>query len=189
MALKTTLLKIAAVAAGITLALCIAAACALWYASRPKPSKPWNATALTVSSAPSFVTYGKELHIHLRYEVQNHTDNDYSIDKNQRVRVMGRYPNGSLTTPLEGDYTNIEFPVFVPAQHTGMMTLEITGVIPVAQVAKQSDEEYHEQLRDVLNKSGGAFDGFTVFDEDNHYQIDLPRWKNTKPEDKPQAKP
>lgn len=189
MALKNTLFKIAAAAAGITLALCIAAGCALWYASRPKPPKPWNTTALTVSDQPTFVTYGKELHIHLRYDVQNHTDNDYSIDKNQRVRVMGRYPNGSLTTPLEGDYANIEFPVFIPAHHTGMVTLEITEVVPVAKEAKQSDEEYHEQLRALLNKVGGFFDGFTVFDEDNHYQIDLPKWKTTKPEDKPQTKP
>jgi hypothetical protein len=186
---KTTLLKIAAAAAGITLAVCIVAACALWYASRPKPPKPWNARALTVSGSPTFSVYGVELHVHLRYDVQNRTDSDYSIDKKQRVRVMGRYANGSLTTPLEGDYVNIEFPVFIPARQTGMITLDIKGLVAVAKEATQSDEEYHEQLRALLNNKTGHLDGFTVFDEDNRYQIDLPKWVTTKPEDKPQPKP
>jgi hypothetical protein len=62
---KNAVLKIAA---GIALAVCITAACAFWYASRPKPLKPWDATALTASYPPSFGTYGKELPIiYLRY--------------------------------------------------------------------------------------------------------------------------
>lgn len=179
--LKTVLLKIAAAAAGITLALCIAAACVFWYVMRPKPQKPWNAAALTASQPPSFAAYGKELHIYLRYDVQNHTSNDYSIGKSNHLRLMGRYPSGSLTTPLEDDDISIEGPVFIPAQHTGMMTLQFKAVIPVAKEAKQSDEDYHEQLRFLLNKTSGSLDGFTVFDEDNRYQINLPRWNTSKP--------
>jgi len=33
------------------------------------------------------------------------------------------------------------------------MTLEVKAVIPVAQEARQSGEEYHEQLRFLLNKT------------------------------------
>ena len=183
--MKTTLLKIAAAAAGITLALCIAAACAFWYASRPKPPKPWNTTALTTIEAPAITSYSNENHIFLRYRVQNHTDKDYSIDKTQHLRVMGKYPNGSLTSPLEDNYVSPELPIFIPAQHTEMITLEIRD--SVARGAKVSDDEYREQIRAHLNRI--SLDGFAVFDEENRYQIDLPKWLSVKPESEPASKP
>jgi hypothetical protein len=183
---KTTLLKIAAAAAGITFALCIVAGCIFWYATRPNPKqppKPWNTAALTVSESPALLSYGSERHIFLRYNVRNHTDNDYSIDKTQRLRVMGKYPDGSLTNPLEDAFVATELPVFIPAQHTGMITLEIKEA--VTRGTKLSDDDYHEQLRARLNEY--PFDGFAVFDEENRYKIDLPKWRSVRPKPETEA--
>ena len=106
--------------------------------------------SLTAAEAPSSVAYGNPLHIHLRYDVQNHANNDYSVSSSSRLRVMGRYANGSLTTPLEDETVSIELPVFIPARHTGMITLEFNSVIPVAKQDKQTEEEYRMQLRSLL---------------------------------------
>jgi hypothetical protein len=187
--LKTVLLKIAAAAAGITLALCIAAACVFWYETKPKPPKPWNTTALTASDPPSFVVYGQKLHIHFRYSVQNHTGNDYSLDKRNQFRLVGRYADGSLTAPLENEELSIEDTAFVPANQTGMIVLEVKAVLPLAQGTNQSDDAYHEQNRALLNTAMGGLEGFAIFDEENRYQINLPKWRADKPADKPGAKP
>jgi hypothetical protein len=183
-AVKNTLLKIAAAAAGITFALCIVVGCLFWYSTRPKPEeppKPWNTAALTVTAPPSIDSYGNENHTFLRYDVRNHTNNDYSIDKTEHLRVMGKYPNGSLTSPIEDSVVALALPVFIPAQHSGVITLELKD--PVPRKANVSDAEYHEQLRAHLNEF--VFDGFAIFDEDNRCQIDMPKWLTVKPEPAP----
>jgi hypothetical protein len=177
--MKTTLLKIAAAAAGITLVLCLALGGLIWYKARPRP---WNTTAVTASEIPTFgADTGKDAKIHLRYPAQNHTDTDYKVEKVNDLRIMARLKNGALTSPLEGDYISIDGPLFIPAQQSGTISLVVLSVTPAAQASEQTNEDYHEQIRDALNQSMNAFQGFAIFDEKNRYQIDLPKWAVTKP--------
>jgi hypothetical protein len=107
--------------------------------------------------------------------VVNETDRDYGIDTGHRLRLMARYPDGSLTSPFEEETVAIETPIFIPAKHSGMITLEIKD--KVERDAKSSEDEYHEQILARLNKL--PFAGFEIFDEDNRYEISLPKWNTT----------
>ena len=180
--MKTVLLKIAAAAAGITLALCIAIGSLWWYESRPKPPKPWNVSALVASDTPGFgVNSGKEPSISLHYSVRNMTAFDYSIERPESLRVTVLAEDDTLSQPLEGNFIVVNGPIFIPAHQTGSISLTLEGIIPVAQTAAQSNDEYHEQVRQLLNEAIKGTKEFEVFDEVNHYQIKLRRWAATKP--------
>jgi hypothetical protein len=178
--MKILFVKIAAAAAGVTLALCVAAATLFWYTTRPKPPKSWDTKALTTMEPPSFVPTS-ERHVLLHCEVKNQTSNDYSVGENNQLRLIGRIENGRLTRPLDNaEYFAIATPVFIPAQQTGTLSVEVKTVTLVPKEAKQSDDDYHEQIRDVLNQGMSGLEGFTIFDEQNRYQIDLPKRRATK---------
>jgi hypothetical protein len=50
----------------------------------------------------------------------------------------------------------------------------LTLGIPERKIS-ESDEQYHERLRGYCEDKIGGVDSFVLFDEMNHYQINLPR--------------
>jgi hypothetical protein len=180
--LKTTLLKIAAAAAGIVLALCIVAGSVLRYMSRPKPAKTWNETAIVADNAPEFDSSGENAPaISLYYEVVNATDSDYSIETTQQVKILAVLGDGSLAGPI-ADKAVVRTPVFLPAHRLGNIQLDLKTFHPPERSQSESGEAYRERLRQSMNEQMGNVYGFVVFDDVNHYQINLKRWATTKPQ-------
>jgi hypothetical protein len=180
--MKMALLKIAAAAAGITLALCLAAASAFWYVSRPKPPKPWNEKALLATEPPSFGPDTSEGYkFYFTYTAKNDTDTDYSINEPSELRIEARLGDGSLTNPLNADHIHVRTPVFIPARQLGSVTLRFKMLEPPAQQQSENDDAYHERLRLFLNDKFDNVKEFVLFDQARRYQITLPRWAATKP--------
>jgi hypothetical protein len=189
--LKIVLLKIAAAAAGITLALCIAAGAVLWYVSKPKPQKPWNEKALVSTDAPGFDSYGEKDNqaISLAYIVKNTTNSDYSIDAGHQIKIVVVLRDGALSLPMDEDHVVVRTPLFIPANHLGTIVLHLKKLIALQQNQSESNEAYHERLRLLMNEHLSGIRGFVIFDESKRYQIDLPRWLETKPEKESQGIP
>jgi hypothetical protein len=180
--LKATLIKIAAAAAGITLAFCIAGGSVLWHLSRPKPTKPWNEKALVVVDTPEFDLYDeKDPTIALDYIVSNTTISDYSIET-PRLKIVAVLANGTLSDPLGEERVIVRTPIFIPANRIGMIVLHLKGVHAPERNQSESDKGYHERLRQVMNDRLSNVHGFVLFDDVNRYQINFPGWATTKPE-------
>lgn len=181
-AVKNTLLKIAAAVAGITLALCIAAASVFWYATRPKPQKPWDDKAIvpTANTAGFGPTDNKDYELVFTYQLKNSTLMDYSVDDSKSLKIVGLAENNVLTQPIPSDAVVLSTPIFIPSQQTSAVGLRIKLPIP-SKMASESDDAYHERLRSYLNDKISFNRGFAVFDEINHYRIDLPTWSRTTP--------
>jgi hypothetical protein len=180
--LKTTLVKIAAAAAGITLAFCIAGGSVLWHLSRPKPLKPWNEQALVVMDAPDFDLYAeRDPTIALYYSIHNTTISDYSIET-PRFKIVAVLANGTLSDPLGEERVIVRTPIFIPASRIGMVVLHLKGIHAPERNQSESEKEYRERLRQVMNDRLSNIHGFIRFDDVNRYQINLPGWATTKPE-------
>jgi hypothetical protein len=180
--MKMILFKVAAAAAGITLALCLAAACAFWYVSRPKPPKPWNEKALVATEPPTFGPSTSEGYkFYFAYTAKNNTDDDYSINEPGELRIEARLSDGSLSNPLDANHIFVRTPVFIPAHQLGSVTLRFKLLELPAQQRGETDEAYHERLRLLLNDQLSSVKQFVLFDEAHRYQITLPPWTATKP--------
>jgi hypothetical protein len=92
--------------------------------------------------------------------------------------------DGTLSEPLERNLVVVNGPIFIPANQLGSISITLKGLIPVAQTAMQSNDEYHEQVRQLLNEALKWTKEFEIFDESKHYQIELPKWAATSPQGK-----
>jgi hypothetical protein len=169
---------------GTALGLVVLVGGFLWYQSRPRPPKPWNTAALAVKEPPSFHS-GDHEHLEFNYSVQNTTNFDYQIVSDEKVKVVARYKDGTLSTPLSTEVRHLELPVFIPANQKGQLTFSVglTGI--PERKASESDEQYHEQLRAYCEDHLARVANFVLFDEPNRYEIDLPRWSAEKPKKNP----
>jgi len=180
--MRATLLKIAAVAGGITLALCIAAAGAMWYGLRPKPPKQWDTKAIvpTEPTAGFAPTNDKDYQLIFTYKLKNTTSTDYSVDDSKSFKIVVLWENNVLSQPLPSESLNLSTPIFIPSRQTSEVDLRIKLTLP-SKTPSESDAAYHERLRAFLNETAGSVKGIVLFDEVNHYRIDLPPWSRTKP--------
>jgi hypothetical protein len=75
--------------------------------------------------------------------------------------------------------------VFIPAKQKGDLTFSLTlSGVPVRQPG-EADKEYHERLRGYIEEHLASVSGFVVFDDINHYEINLPRWLSKQPTETP----
>jgi hypothetical protein len=154
----------------------------LWYASRPKPQKPWNTTAIFSSdAAPSFggSTDGKE--VYFTYTLQNATKADYEIGPETEIRITFKNADNSLTEPLPKEVATLRRPVFIPAKQKAMSRLSIVFGNAPHKKATETDEQFHERLRAFCKEEMGDA-GFVLFDDNNRYQINLPSIQTEKPQ-------
>jgi hypothetical protein len=188
--LKATLLKIAPAAAVITLALWIVAGSLLRYVSEPNPARAWNEKALLVSDAPRFDLYGeKGPVITLAYNVKNTTNSDYSIET-PRLRIVAVLPDGALLDLPVKEFVTVRTPVFIPAYRIGLVVLQLKGLHAPDRNQSESEEAYHERLRQqIMNELLSHVDGFVLLDDLTRYQINLPVGATAKPEKSGESNP
>jgi hypothetical protein len=122
---KATLLKIAAAAGGVTLALCIAAACVLWYASRPKPPEPWDTSAIRISAIKA-VPLDKlnanlkqtDSGIDFTFDAANTTGLDLTLPKDTTVMQETKSSHA-----LHDSFLKLDRDYFIPAHHAVTISL------------------------------------------------------------------
>lgn len=176
--MKNTLLKIAAVAAGVTLALCVVAACAFWYTTR---LKPWNDKALVCMEPPSFGPLTGDYKFYLSYNVKNNAVDDYTVTAPSELRIEAKLSDGSLSYPLDDAHVVVRTPIFIPARQLGTVNVRFKLLEPPTQRQGETDDQFHERLREFLNDKLSNIQQFVLFDQNHRYQIVLPRWAATKP--------
>jgi hypothetical protein len=149
----------------------------LWYDSRPKPPMPWRTTAISSPSSedsPAFRSDDNKT-IRFTYTVQNSTDYDYEIETGTPIRITVKHTDGSFSEPMPEDVAKMRLPVFIPSRQKGDITFSLFfGDDLPKKKSNESEDQYHERLR-IFCKSQLGDDAFTLFDERNRYQINLPK--------------
>ncbi len=176
-------LAIISVIGGVAFALTLAIIVALagWYSTRPKPSKPWNINAIVAKGAPSFDSSDDGKRIELSYLLDNTTDSDYQLDSDNQIRVMLRSKEQTFSSPIPKEDASVTMPVFIPAKQKGMFVLWVTPPGIPMRDSGESPEAYHERLRAYLEQHLNGTASFAVFDDNNRFQINLPRWLSKPP--------
>lgn len=187
-ALRLRLLIAASVGAGAVLMAAVVLGAVVWYRSRPKPPPapvPWNAAAIIGHEPPGFdvVTGMEKRLIRLSFIVENTTARDYEF-KRSSVKLMLKYKDGSLEGPIDVLGGMLLRDAFVPANQRGQINLLMGAPEAPEKAAGRNEKDYHEQLRAYLNEHFSGLSGFVLYDDLNHFQINLPRWRSEpkKPE-------
>lgn len=168
-------------AVGLGLVLCIVVGALLWFVPRPKTTKVWNEQALLVHDAPAIAFSDETATISLVYHIENTTDSDYSIETTQHVKILAVLGDGSLAGPI-ADKVILRTPIFLPAHHLGTIMLHLIAFRPPEQNQGESTKAYRERVRQSMNEQLGNIHGFIIFDDLNHYQVNLGKWETTIPE-------
>lgn len=186
-ALKRKLLIAFAAGCGVVLALTLVAGGVLWYVSRPKPPKPWNAKAVVAPEAPGFHASDDGKRFEFIYTLENKTDEDYRISQKSDVNFTFVNAQGILETLFPADDATVpvfDVPVFVPAHQKAVLDISFPAAIP-KRGPGQTDERYHEQLRAFLNEHYPHVGGFVIFDDRFRYEVSLQKWLAEPPKKKP----
>lgn len=178
---KRILLRSFGLGLGLALALCIAVAVWSWYRTRPQP---WNTAAIKAKYATlDEQTNADSLILNFGYDLENATRSSYVIDKanwvlfarlsdtNALSKSFGMYQSGEAT---------IEAPAFIPAKAT--VRIDIHVPYSYAGFEAPNDKNDTKKFFSYLGQRVTALSGFVIFDQANHYRIDLPSgWQNMKP--------
>jgi hypothetical protein len=174
------LFKLAAIAAGVVLALAVLFGGTYWYLTRPVPEKQWDESAFQAEGPPSFYQTD-DGYIVLSYRLNNRTDRDFDEGSTYLYKLLVVRSDKSLTNPIPTDKGTafVETPVFVPAHQSGTLRIRIRASI--TRKAGVSDEAFHDDLKKYLVTilHGGEY--FALFDESRHCRIDLPAVAEDKP--------
>lgn len=169
---------------GFAIALAIIAGAALWYHNRPERPKPWNSAALKATFDTIEITTAgpssKDSYIvNFCYHVQNNTDRNYQINASA-LTLMAVLTDGSALSKQFGTYQSgdaiVDGPAFIPPGGTARMGVRVSYLYP--DEFTDADKQEAKKIVPNLNRRLRELSGFVVFDEENHYRIDLPEgWK------------
>jgi len=176
--LKRLLLRSAAFGAAFAATLCVILGGFVWYSNRPQPPRIWNTTAVVAGKPPAFdVTEDGET-VKLWYSVENTTDTDYDIDSDQRVKVTLKGKNGFLSPPFSSEeFRMLQLPIFIPAKQKALVFVKFPASHAPQRVPSDSDAQYHERILAYCAEYFKNMQEIVLFDDLNHYQINLPRWR------------
>ena len=170
---------------GFALALALLAGAAVWYHNRPERPKPWNNTVLKATfDTMGFTTGGsspKDAYpVEFYYNVQNNTDKNYPIN-GSTFTPMAVLTRGNVLSKEFGNYqigdATVDGPPFIPPGGTARITLRISYQYP--NEFTQADKDDAKKIIKAFNHRLKELNGFVIFDEQNHYRVDLPEgWKN-----------
>lgn len=124
----------------------------------------------------------------LQYVLENTTNLDYTIDSKSNLKFMFRRSDGIVGADMfsgelaarEGNQNDIALPLFIPAKQKALFRCQFSDKDLPLKGATEPDADYHERLRAYLEKTYGI-SGMIVFDDVNHYEIDLPKWASMRP--------
>ena len=161
--------------------ICLVAGMVYWHLSRPTPPKLWNTTALVAAGPPTFHPTDDHKGVEFVYSVENETDQDYKVESPEQIKFMVRQPDGTVVGPVPENGRVFELPIFIPARQKGQLSFSITVSDMPSRTEQETDDAYHERLRSYLQDHWTGIGNFSLYDEANHYQINLPRWLSKKP--------
>jgi hypothetical protein len=169
---------------GIVIALGIVAGSILWYRERPERPKPWNETALTAKFDTMEIAAGgwtslQSYPVSFFYNVRNNTDRNYEVD-DAALTKMAVLTDGMVLSKGFGNYQEgdaiVEGPPFIPPGGTARIIVRVSYYFP--DDFTKTDEHDSKKLIATFNHRLKELSGFVIFDEQNHYQINLPEgWK------------
>jgi hypothetical protein len=181
---------------GFAVGLGILVGAGVWYSRRPERPKPWNNTALKATYDTMEFSLGasKDAYsypVDFYYNVHNNTDRNYQIsspsltpmavltDGNALSKQFGHHQSGDAT---------FDGPAFIPPGGTARVEVKVAYFYPPEFTS--ADKNDPKKISANLDFRLRELSGFVVFDEQNHYRLDLPEgWKQMKgvQEDSPAA--
>ncbi|HXN99590.1 MAG TPA: hypothetical protein VN881_10985 [Candidatus Acidoferrales bacterium] len=153
-------------------------------ATVPKQPEGWNSNAIRSSFEAVQVKEIDPTHAALifSFDLQNTTDSDYQLSKDRKVLIMGRLKsNGSFKAE---DSMEIDNSVFLPAGSRARMALKVIYAFnwPTPMFPGQVGPLTQEKFRRFVAGKVDDLQGFLLFDEAAHYQIELPGgWRELQP--------
>jgi hypothetical protein len=177
---KRVLLRSVGFGAGFALMLCIVAAGWYWYKSRPQA---WNTGAIKARYASLEIQPNNDgLVVAFGYDLESTMQSNYVVDKSKLV-LLARLSDTNALSKSFGDYQSgeptIEAPAFIPAK--GIVRLDIHVPYSYAGLNAPNDKDDVKKLDPYVRRRVKALAGLVMFDQVNHYQIDMPSgWQNWK---------
>jgi hypothetical protein len=168
-------------------------AAALLFLALSSPSKPptapkqpegWNSTAIRSSFEGVQVKEVDPTHAALifSYDLENTTDSDYHLSNDPKVLIMGRLKSNTSLRPE--DSMQIDKSIFLPARNRIRMSLEVKYYFnwPTQMFPGQVGPVTQEKFRSFVAGKTADLQGFVLFDDAAHYQIELPGgWQELQP--------
>jgi hypothetical protein len=178
---------------GFAIALAIFAGAALWYHERPEHPKQWNSTALKATfDTIEFTSGGSSTKdgyypVDFYYNVHNNTNRNYHIN-GSALTPMAVLTDGNVLSKEFGHYqasdATVDGPAFIPPGGTARITLRISYRYP--DEFTEADKNNAKKTITSMNYRLKELNGFVIFDEQNHYRVDLPEgwktWDGVKPD-------
>jgi hypothetical protein len=152
----------------------------IWYSNRPKPTPSWNETALTATFDQLEYTgialeHQSAYSLAFSYNVKNNTKGTYNLNKTEWQPLAVLTDNKTLSNTFGDEQAGdmrITAPNFIPADGIGRLTVHIDYYFPPDFPAKDRDD--FEKVLTPLNAQLKQMEGIALFDDENHYRIDLP---------------
>jgi hypothetical protein len=170
---------------GVALALSIIFGSLIWYRNRPERPKPWDTGALKAQWDTMEFTTGASKDVDgypvvFYYNVRNNTDKNYQFS-GASLTVMAVLTDGNALSKEFGHYqfgdATVDGPAFIPPNGTARIGVHVSYLYP--DEFTKADKKEADKIIASLSNRLKELSGFVVFDEQNHYRIDLPEgWKN-----------
>jgi hypothetical protein len=170
---------------GVSIAVTIAIILGLliWYnTERPKP---WNNVAfqaqwdtMEFKTGSSKVDEGYPVEFH--YNLRNNTDKNYPFNSSTMTVMAVLKPSNALSEEF-GHYqlgeATVDGPKFIPPKGTARIVVHVSYYYPSE--FTNADKNDVQKIIANFNRRLNELNGFVLFDEQNHYRIDLPKgWKD-----------
>jgi hypothetical protein len=170
---------------GVAVTLAIVIGVFTWYHNLPERPKPWNTGALKAQWDTMEITTGASRDVlgypvDFYYNLRNNTDKNYPLN-GQALTVMAVLTDGNALSKEFGHYqlgdATVDGPAFIPPTGTARIAVHVSYRYP--DEFTNADRKDANKIIAHLNFRLKELSGFVVFDEQNHYRIDLPEgWKN-----------
>jgi hypothetical protein len=141
------------------------------HKSPVEPAGSWNQNAIRATYvAGQLRQIDKSLAaLFLSYDLQNNTDHDYRLADAANIVIMSRLQSGHSLSQEEP--IRLSYPAFLPANQRVRIAIEIS--YPLVWPAPE-DRALENKLKDFVKQRLAKVEGFVLFDEVNHYQVELP---------------
>jgi len=151
---------------------------------RPQQPSPWNSGSIQGTFAGVQVHQVDAGHATLMFsfDLDNNTDTDYRFSKGPNTVVMSRLKSdGSLRSD---DSIELDTSVFVPARNRTRIAVQVTRPfnwppgLPETQIGPINQIKFRQFVADEV----ANLTGFVLFDQANHFQVELPGgWQELQP--------
>ena len=171
---KRLFVRAAGFGAGFAAVLCAILGFGSWYASRPKPPKPWNTGVLKAHFRD--VRTSADGHFIFTYVIENTSDVDYRVDSDAGINLTIRH--GGTLAMCERCLSLLTLPVYIPAKRKMLVPIKFNYTVPPeleSQVKEAKQDAESGIVAEYVRTKFKGFDGFILYDDNNRFEIDFPR--------------